>query len=133
MTSLEDRTDALEARVEQLAAENQHSTRLAVSAAREALNAQNAHQKNVRLLSTVRETQAEHTKMLVQHGKTLEEHGKRLDEHDRRFDAIDAKLVQHDRRFDTIDTKLGLLTVGMHSIESLLGRLVDEGDNGSGT
>jgi hypothetical protein len=99
MSSLEERVAALEARVEELSTETRHGTDLAVTAAREALTAREAHQKNVELLNALRKTQAEH-------GQTLAEHGKRL---------------------EAIDGKLGMLTVGVHTIESLLRRLVNEG------
>jgi len=56
-------------------------------------------QKNIELLNALRKTQAEHS-------QTLAEHGGRL---------------------DSIDGKLGQLALGVHTIESLLRRLVDDG------
>lgn len=98
MPSLEERVTALEARVDELAAENGHTADIAVLAARDALTARDAHQRNIELLNALRKTQAEH-------GRTLSEHSERL---------------------DSIDGKLGQLTVGVHTIESLLRRLIDE-------
>ena len=107
MASLEERVTKLEARVEQLAHDQQHGTDLAVTAAREALTAREAHQKNIELLNALRKTQSEHTQ--------------RLDSMDQRFDRIDDRL-------ERIEGSLGVLTVGMHSIESLLARLAGGGD-----
>lgn len=107
MPSLEERVSALEARVEELATESQHATDIAVVAAREALTAREAHQKNIELLNALRKTQAEHTKSFSEHSEILN---------------------RHDQRLDSIDGKLGQLTVGVHSIETLLRHLVDEGD-----
>lgn len=105
MPDLEYRVTALETRVDQLTADVRHAKDVGVTASREALTATEAHQRNIELLNALRTTQAEHSRI--------------LEEHDRRFDAID-------RRFDAIDGKLGQLALGMHSIESLLTRLVDE-------
>jgi hypothetical protein len=96
--SLEERVTALEARVEDLATETRHRTDLAVMASREALTAREAHQKNIELLHALRHTQMEH--------------GQRLD-------TIDSRL-------DHVDGKLGKLTVGMHAIEGLLRRLIND-------
>jgi chromosome segregation ATPase len=112
MPTLEERVTALETRVDQLSMQNGHTADLAVAAARDALTAREAHQKNIELLNALRQTQAEHT-------QTLAEHTRKLTEHDRRFDAVD-------RRLDEIHGKLGQLTVGVHTIESLLRRLADE-------
>jgi hypothetical protein len=95
---LEERVRALESRMNLLEAETRHGTDIAVIAAREALTAREAHQKNIELLNALRVTQAEHTQ---------------------RLDAVEGRLY-------TIDGKLGQLTVGVHTIESLLRRLVDE-------
>ncbi len=113
MPSLEDRVAALEARVEELSAETRHGTDLAVTAAREALTARDAHQKNIELLNALRRTQAEHSQTLAGHSHTLAGHSQTLAEHGQRLEAIDGKL--------------GMLTVGVHTIESLLRRLVNEG------
>ena len=101
MASLEERVTALEARVDQLTLEQEHSTDTAVMAAREALTARQAHQKNIELLNALRKTQAEHS----------------------------GTLADHTQRLDRIESSLGVLTVGVHSIESLLTRLVSEGDD----
>jgi chromosome segregation ATPase len=108
--------------VDQLAQDQRHSTDIAVTAAREALTAREAHQKNIELLNALRKTQAEHTH--------------RLDRIDGRFDRIDGRLDRIDGRQDTMDGRLdriegslGVLTVGVHSIESLLNRLVDDSDD----
>lgn len=98
MPTLEDRVTTLESRVDTLAAEVEH-------ASREARTASQAHQKNIELLNALRATQAEHGRILADHGRILTAHGKRL---------------------DSIDGKLGQLTLGMHTIESLLHRLVKE-------
>jgi chromosome segregation ATPase len=122
VASLEERVTALESRVDQLAQDQRHSTDIAVTAAREALTAREAHQKNIELLNALRKTQAEHTH--------------RLDRIDGRFDRIDGRLDRIDGRQDTMDGRLdriegslGVLTVGVHSIESLLNRLVDDSDD----
>jgi hypothetical protein len=105
MPSLDDRFTALEARVDGLTADSHHAIELAVSSAREALTARDAHQKNIELLNALRRNQGEQT-------QTLADHGRKLDEHDVRLDSIDGKL--------------GQITVGVHAIESMLTRLVDE-------
>ena len=115
MASLEERVSALEARVDQLAQDQRHSTDTAVTAAREALTAREAHQKNIELLNALRKTQSEHTQ--------------KLDRMDERFDRIDGRQDTMDGRLDRIEGSLGILTVGVHSIESLLTRLVDESDD----
>jgi hypothetical protein len=108
VASLEERVTALESRVEQLAQDQRHSTDIAVTAAREALTAREAHQKNIELLNALRKTQAEHT---------------------HRLDRIDGRQDTMDGRLDRIEGSLGVLTVGVHSIESLLTRLVDESED----
>jgi hypothetical protein len=109
MPWLEERVTAVETRMDQLSMQNGHTTDLAVAAARDALTAREAHQKNVELLNAVRKTQAEHTQTLA--------------EHTQRLDSIENKLGE----LDTIKGKLGQLTVGMHTIETLLlRRLADE-------
>ena len=124
MASLEERVTALEARVDQLAQDQRHSTDIAVTGAREALTAREAHQKNIELLNAVRKTQTEHTQRLDR----LDERFDRVDE---RFDRIEGRQDTMDGRLDRIEGSLGVLTVGVHSIESLLTRLVDEsGDSG---
>ena len=62
-------------------------------------------QKNIELLNALRKTQAEHSQTLGEHGHVL---------------------AEHSRRLDSIDGKLGQVTLGVHTIESLLRRLVDE-------
>lgn len=59
----------------------------------------------IELLNALRTTQAEHSRTLVDHSRTL---------------------AEHTGRFDSIDENLGRLTHGMHAIESLLRRLLDE-------
>jgi hypothetical protein len=73
--------------------------------AREALTARQAHQRNIELLNALRKTQAEQS-------QTLSEHTVRLD-------RIEGRL-------DRIDGSLGVLTAGVHSIESMLTRIVGE-------
>jgi hypothetical protein len=103
--SLEERVTILEAQLAEIRAESDHATTMAVVAAREALTARDAHRKNIELLNALRVTQAEHTATLAGHTATLADHTSRL---------------------DAIDGKLGQLTVGVHTIESLLRRLVDD-------
>ena len=57
-----------------------------------------AHRRNIELLNALLQTQAEHSRILAEHGG----------------------------RLDAIDGKLGRLTLGMHTIESLLHRPVEE-------
>lgn len=103
MADLEDRVVALETRVDALTVEVRHATDLSVTATREAHTAREAHQRNIELLNALRATQAEHSRTLGEHGRMLGEHGERL---------------------DAIDGKLGQLTLGMHTIESLLRELI---------
>lgn len=112
MPTLEERVAVLESRVEDLATKADHASNLAVISAGESLTARQAHQKNIELLNALRKTQAEHSQTLA--------------EHSQRLDAIDAKLEQHDGRLDDIQGKLGTLTLGMHTIETLLRRLTDD-------
>jgi chromosome segregation ATPase len=98
MPTLEDRVTTLESRVDSLAAEVEHTSR-------EARTSTQAHHKNIELLNALRATQAEHSRILAEHGG--------------RLDSIDGRL-------DSIDGKLGQLTLGMHTIESLLRRVVSE-------
>jgi hypothetical protein len=109
---LEERVRALESRMNVLETETRHGTDIAVIAAREALTAREAHQKNIELLNALRVTQAEHSATLAENTAILAEHT--------------AILAEHTSRLDAIDGKLGMLTVGVHTIESLLRRLVDE-------
>jgi hypothetical protein len=106
MSDLEDRVATLETRTDNLTTEVRFGTHLGITAIREARIASKAHQKNIKLLNALRKTQAEHS-------RTLSEHTKRLD-------TIDGRL-------DTIDGKLGQMTFGMHTIESLLRQLVEQG------
>lgn len=99
MPDLEQRVGDLETRVDQLAIDAAHATNLGATATREALTAREAHQRNIALLNALRETQAEHSRM----------------------------HAEHSRRFDAIDGTLGQLTLGMHTIDGLLRRLIDEG------
>lgn len=112
MPDLEHRVTALETRVEQLTAEVRHVTDVGVTASRETLTAREAHQKSIELLNALRTTQTEH--------------GRRLDEHSRRLDAIEQRLDAIEQRLDSIAGTLGQLALGMHTIESLLTRLLDD-------
>lgn len=105
MADLEDRVTALETRVDELAIEVSQTNDLSVTAARDALTGRQAHQRNIELLNALRKTQAEHSRVLAEHSRTLGGHGERL---------------------ESIDGKLGQLTLGMHTVESLLRRLVEE-------
>ena len=112
MSTIEERVTVLEERVERLAFNGQHTHDVAVVAARDALTAREAHQRNIELLNALRKTQMEHTQTLAEHGRVLAEHTGRMN-------SIDGRM-------DSIDGKLGQLTLGMHTIESLLRRLVNE-------
>jgi hypothetical protein len=101
MPTLEQRVTALETRMDHLTMQNGHTADLAVVAGRDALTAREAHQKNIELLNALRKTQSEHTQ---------------------RLHSIESKLGE----LGTIKGKLGQLTVGMHTIETLLRRLADE-------
>jgi chromosome segregation ATPase len=130
VASLEERVTAMEQRAEQLATENEHSTDIAVVAAREALTAREAHQKNIELLNALRKSQAEHSRTLAEHSRILADHSRILTEHSRTLAEHTTQLDSIDVRLDSIDGKLGVVTVGVHSIESLLARLVnDAGQN----
>jgi cell division septum initiation protein DivIVA len=119
MPTLEERVTALEERVELLAEQNQHTGDLAMIAARDALTAREAHQRNIELLNALRKTQAEHTQILAQHTQMLAQHTQ--------------ILTGHTQRLDSIDSKLGGIAVGMHALERLLNRLAadDETDGDS--
>jgi chromosome segregation ATPase len=124
MASLEERVAALEARMEEIAAQSNHATDLAVVAAREALTAREAHQRNIELLNALRKTQAEH-------GRRLDSIDGRLDSIDGRLDSIDGRLSAVEDGLGTVDGKLGTLAAGMHRIESLLTHLIEnEGSAG---
>lgn len=110
--TVEERVAILESRVDQLAAQSEHANDLSVIAAREALTARQAHQRNIELLNALRKTQAEQTQTLADHTQTLADHTQRL--------------ADHTQRLDSIDGKLGMITVGVHTIETLLRRLTDE-------
>ncbi|HEX6328800.1 MAG TPA: hypothetical protein VFZ72_19690, partial [Jiangellaceae bacterium] len=101
----------------------------AVTAAREALTAREAHQKNIELLNALRKTQAEHTHRLDRIDGRLDRIDGRQDTMDRRLDRIEGRQDTMDGRLDRIEVSLGVLTVGVHSIESLLNRLVDDSDD----
>lgn len=105
MPTLEERVAVLESRVDDLASKAEHASDLAVTAAGESLTARQAHQKNIELLNALRKTQAEHSQTLAEHTQMHAEHRERLDD---------------------IQGKLGTLTVGMHTIETLLRRLTDD-------
>jgi len=126
---LEGRVTALETRVDTLTTEVRHATDLGVTASREALTARAAHQQNIELLNALRMTQAEHGRTLAEHSQTLAEHTQTLAEHTQTLAEHGRTLAEHTGRFDSIDGKLGQLTLGMHTIESLLRRLIeDDGD-----
>jgi chromosome segregation ATPase len=129
VAGLEERVTALEARVDQLAQDQRHSTDISVTAAREALTAREAHQKNIELLNALRKTQAEHTQRLERMDERFDRMDERFDRMDERFDGIEGRQDTMDGRLDRIEGSLGVLTVGVHSIESLLTRLVDESDD----
>ena len=129
MASLEERVTALESRVDQLSQDQRHSTDIAVTAAREALTAREAHQKNIELLNALRKTQAEHTQRLERMDERFDRMDERFDRMDERFDGIEGRQDTMDGRLDRIEGSLGVLTVGVHSIESLLNRLVDDSDD----
>ncbi|WP_370323792.1 hypothetical protein [Euzebya sp.] len=78
-----------------------------------------ARRHDVELLSALRQTQVEHSAVLADHTAILAEHTAILAEHS-------AMHAEHTRRFDRIDRTLGELTVGMHAIEGLLTRLVED-------
>ena len=84
---------------------------MSASASRAAQSAVAAHQRNIDLLNALRETQAEHSRVLAEHSRVLAEHGRRLD-------GIDTNL-------DAVHGKLGQLALGMHTIEDLLRRALD--------
>lgn len=73
-----------------------------------------ARRHDVEQLSALRQTQVEHSTILAEHSAILVEHS--------------AMHAEHTRRFDRIDSTLGELTVGMHAIERLLTRLVEDDD-----
>jgi len=129
VAGLEERVTALEARVDQLAQDQRHSTDISVTAAREALTAREAHQKNIELLNALRKTQAEHTQRLERMDERFDRMDERFDRMDERFDGIEGRQDTMDGRLDRIEGSLGVLTVGVHSIESLMTRLVDESDD----
>lgn len=126
MPDLAGRVTALETRVDTLTTEVRHATDLGVIASREALTAREAHQQNIELLNALRMTQAEHGRALADHSRTLADHSRTLSDHSRILSDHSRTLAEHTGRFDSIDGKLGQLTLGMHAIESLLRRLVDE-------
>jgi hypothetical protein len=115
VATTEERVTALEVRVEHLEVQAQQTTELVAATAQQAQGATAAHGQNVKLLMALRETQIEH--------------GQRLNVIDGRLNVIDGRLNAIDGRLDAVDGKLGMLTVGMHAIETLLGHLVDR-ENG---
>src|SRR5262245_27701143 len=139
MPSIAERVSALEERVEWLAEQSQHATDAAVVAIREALTVPDAQQRNVALLNALRKTQMEqgltldehsrtlagHTRLLAQQGQILAEHSRVLARHGQTLDEHSRTLAGHGQRMDSIDAKLGMLTVGVHTIESMLRRLMD--------
>ena len=127
MPELEERVSALETRMDELARNVRHATDLGLTAGREALTAREAHQKNIELLNALRTTQSEQGRTLSEHGRILNEHTRMLNEHTRVLNDHTRVLNDHTARFDAIDGTLGTLTVGMHTIESLLRRLTKDG------
>lgn len=112
MADLTDRVGTLETRVDEVEVEVRHSTDLGVTATREARTAREAHQRNIGLLNALRETQADHSRIFAEHSRILAEHSR--------------MHTQHTARFDAIDGTLGRLTLGMHTIESLLRGMIEE-------
>ncbi|WP_370323788.1 hypothetical protein [Euzebya sp.] len=81
---------------------------------------------DVALLTALRQTQVEHSTVLAQQSGILAEHSATLAEHSATLARHSAMHAEHTRRFDQIDSALGTLTVGMHAIERLLTRLVED-------
>ncbi|HEY7225300.1 MAG TPA: hypothetical protein VH561_17135 [Micromonosporaceae bacterium] len=120
---------ALEVRVEHLEVQAQQTTELVAATAQQAQGATAAHGQNVKLLMALRETQIEHGQRLNVIDGRLNVIDRCLNAIDGRLNAIDGRLNVIDGRLDAVDGKLGMLTVGMHAIETLLGHLVDR-ENG---
>lgn len=102
-----ERLDALTTRVDAIEPELVATRRVADDAQAEARTAMQAHAQNVRLLTAIRATQAEHGAVLREHGAVLAEHGTLLAEHER---------------------ILGRILVGIRGIERTLTRLVERDD-----
>jgi hypothetical protein len=105
MPSSEKRVDVLETRVDELKSLPREAVRVSATASRDAVPARQAEQRNMQLLNGLRETQAEHSRILVDQSQVL---------------------ADRSQRFDSIDATLARLTVGVHTIESLLRRALDE-------
>jgi ABC-type transporter Mla subunit MlaD len=92
---------------------------VAARASRLAESALTAHRYNIRMLNALAETQAEHS-------ARFDRIDQRLDRVDQRLDRVDQRLDRVDQRLDEVGGSLGRLTAGMHTIESLLRRVVDD-------
>lgn len=112
MAELERRVDALEERVDDLYDDVPQVAAVGAATSRDAVQALEAHRHNTRLLNALRVTQAEHSRA--------------HDEHRARFDVMDARFDTVDARLDAVERTLGRVTVGMHTIESLLRRALDD-------
>ncbi|MFC3576733.1 hypothetical protein ACFOZ0_26320 [Streptomyces yaanensis] len=72
------RLEALEARVDEVAAQQATTRNLALDSDRDVAALQEQRQADMRLIRAVRDTQLEHGKTLEAHTRTLAEHGKLL-------------------------------------------------------
>lgn len=124
--SLERRVDALESRVDELAGETRQATAVSAAASQDAATALAAHRQNTRLLTALRGTQAEHSRTLAEHSRRFDAIDARFDGIDARLDALDGRLGAVEARLVAVDGTLGRMTVGMHTIESLLRRALDD-------
>lgn len=102
----------VEERVDGLTVEVRQAADVSAAASRDAQVALAAHRRNTRLLNALRETQADHSR--------------RFDVIHARLEGIDARLEGIDARLNRFDGTFGRLTVGMHTIESLLRRALDD-------
>lgn len=123
--SSERRVDALESRVDELAGETRQAT-AGSAASQDAATALAAHRQNTRLLTALRGTQAEHSRTLAEHSRRFDAVDARFDGIDVRLDALDGRLGAVEARLVAVDGTLGRMTVGMHTIESLLRRALDD-------
>lgn len=126
MPDLEGRVSVLETRVDVRAVDSQHAVDTATAAARNAVTAKDAHRKNIQLLSALRQTQIEHGQLLDEHSRKLDEHSRKLDEHGAILRRHEERLDSIDGRLGDIDGRLGQITVGVHAIELMMRRLVDD-------
>ncbi|MER5542984.1 hypothetical protein ABT072_11165 [Streptomyces sp. NPDC002589] len=108
MEELRRRVEALEAEVHDMREEQAATRHLAVNSDRDVAALQEQRRADMQLMQALRQTQLEHSKMLVAHGKVLEAHTKTLEEHSKLLGALVSGQVAMMEQFQAITSHFGI-------------------------